>query len=87
MRLALDTNILAYAEGIGDLKRCKSARDLVARLAGPACHRSDPMLGRTASGVGRKSRPRRSRGEDLHTQLGGRLRGRRFHLRSNARRA
>ena len=34
MRLALDTNILAYAEGVGDAKRCKSARDLVARLPG-----------------------------------------------------
>ena len=34
MRLALDTNILAYAEGVGDAKRCKSATDLVARLPG-----------------------------------------------------
>ena len=34
MRIALDTNILAYAEGIGDAKRCNSARDLVARLPG-----------------------------------------------------
>lgn len=32
MRLALDTNILAYAEGIGDDIRCGKARDLVARL-------------------------------------------------------
>ena len=34
MHIALDTNILAYAEGVGDVKRCKSARDLVARLPG-----------------------------------------------------
>ena len=34
MRIALDTNILAHAEGVGDAKRCKSARDLVARLPG-----------------------------------------------------
>jgi predicted nucleic acid-binding protein len=33
-RIALDTNILAYAEGVGDAKRCKAARDLLARLPG-----------------------------------------------------
>lgn len=33
-RIALDTNILAYAEGVGDAKRCKAARELVARLPG-----------------------------------------------------
>jgi len=32
MRVALDTNILAYAEGFGDARRCAAARDLVARL-------------------------------------------------------
>lgn len=32
MRIALDTNILAYAEGIGDKARCKAARMLVERL-------------------------------------------------------
>lgn len=32
MRLALDTNVLAYAEGIGDAPRCDAARTLVARL-------------------------------------------------------
>ena len=32
MRLALDTNILAYAEGIGDETRCLSARKLVKKL-------------------------------------------------------
>ncbi len=34
MRIALDTNILAYAEGAGDARRCKAARDLIARLPG-----------------------------------------------------
>ena len=34
MRIGLDTNVLAYAEGVGDAKRCKAARDLVARLPG-----------------------------------------------------
>lgn len=34
LRIALDTNVMAYAEGVGDAKRCKLARDLVARLPG-----------------------------------------------------
>ncbi|TVR00824.1 MAG: PIN domain-containing protein [Desulfovibrionales bacterium] len=29
---ALDTNILAYAEGLGDLERCTRARELIAAL-------------------------------------------------------
>ena len=33
-RVALDTNVLAYAEGAGDTRRCKAARELVARLPG-----------------------------------------------------
>ena len=32
MRAALDTNILAYAEGVGDGKRCSRARDLIGVL-------------------------------------------------------
>ncbi|MFW6179641.1 MAG: PIN domain-containing protein [Desulfohalobiaceae bacterium] len=32
MRAALDTNILAYAEGIGDMQRCTTARELIAAL-------------------------------------------------------
>ena len=32
MGLAFDTNILAYAEGIGDETRCLSARKLVKKL-------------------------------------------------------
>ena len=32
MRIALDTNILAYAEGAGDKARCKAARTLIERL-------------------------------------------------------
>ena len=31
-RIALDTNVLAYAEGIGDAPRCTAARQLVSRL-------------------------------------------------------
>jgi predicted nucleic acid-binding protein len=34
MRIALDTNILAYAEGLGDEARCRSAVALVENLAG-----------------------------------------------------
>jgi predicted nucleic acid-binding protein len=32
MRVALDTNILAYAEGLGDLERCTRSRELIAAL-------------------------------------------------------
>ncbi|MDD5058083.1 MAG: PIN domain-containing protein [Sideroxydans sp.] len=32
MRIALDTNILAYAEGLGDKARCTKARALIERL-------------------------------------------------------
>ena len=32
MRAALDTNILAYAEGLGDARRCEQARLLLAAL-------------------------------------------------------
>jgi len=32
VRAALDTNILAYAEGVGDLERCTIARELIAAL-------------------------------------------------------
>ena len=32
MRVALDTNVLAYAEGLGDEVRCHLASDLIAKL-------------------------------------------------------
>lgn len=32
MKIALDTNILAYAEGVGDAPRCKAARVLIEQL-------------------------------------------------------
>jgi predicted nucleic acid-binding protein len=32
MRVAIDTNVLAYAEGVGDAERCRAAIDLVDRL-------------------------------------------------------
>ena len=32
MRAALDTNIIAYAEGVGDKERCDKARQVVAEL-------------------------------------------------------
>lgn len=32
MRVALDTNILAYAEGLGDAARCAAARQLIKQL-------------------------------------------------------
>lgn len=34
MRIALDTNVLVYAEGVGDAARCEAAIGLVERLAG-----------------------------------------------------
>ena len=33
MRVAVDTNILAYAEGLGDVLRCEAALDLLERLS------------------------------------------------------
>jgi len=36
VRLALDTNVLAYAEGAGEVARCDSARELIALLPGNA---------------------------------------------------
>mgnify|MGYP001397670095 CR=1 FL=1 len=33
MRVARDTNILAYAEGVGDAERCRQATELVASLS------------------------------------------------------
>lgn len=32
MRVALDTNILAYAEGLGDAQKCTSAINLIRQL-------------------------------------------------------
>ena len=32
MRVALDTNVLVYAEGFGDAARCLAARKLMAQL-------------------------------------------------------
>lgn len=32
MRIALDTNVLAYAEGLGDVPRCSRARELIEAL-------------------------------------------------------
>ncbi|GHU37176.1 twitching motility protein PilT [Betaproteobacteria bacterium] len=34
MRVALDTTILAYAEGLGDAARCSVAKDLIRQLPG-----------------------------------------------------
>lgn len=34
MRVALDTNVLVYAEGEGDARRCRAARDVLAALPG-----------------------------------------------------
>jgi len=32
VRIAIDTNVLAYAEGVGDAPRCKKALSLIAKL-------------------------------------------------------
>ena len=32
MRIAIDTHVLAYAEGVGDAPRCKKAANLIAKL-------------------------------------------------------
>ncbi|MDR3221268.1 MAG: hypothetical protein LBU46_04560 [Candidatus Accumulibacter sp.] len=44
MRIALDTNILAYAEGLGDEARCQSAVALVENLAGVLAARFNAYL-------------------------------------------
>lgn len=45
MRVAIDTGVLAYAEGVGDAERCGAAIDLVARLPEPAVVLPAQVLG------------------------------------------
>lgn len=60
MRIALDTNVLAYAEGLGDQDRCRTAMRLVERLPGEAVILPAQTLGelfRVLSGKARRSAP------------------------------
>jgi len=45
MRVAIDTNVLAYAEGVGDAERCRVAIALVDRLPEPAVLLPAQVLG------------------------------------------
>ena len=45
MRVAIDTNVLAYAEGVGDADRCRVAIGLVERLPEPAVLLPAQVLG------------------------------------------
>jgi predicted nucleic acid-binding protein len=45
MRVALDTNILAYAEGLGDEARCTAAYKLIERLPGDQVFLPAQILG------------------------------------------
>jgi predicted nucleic acid-binding protein len=58
MIYALDTNLLVYAEGIGDEKRCQASRGLVERLPPGQCVMPAQVLGelhRTLTRVGGRS--------------------------------
>ncbi len=48
MRLALDTNILAYAEGVGDTHRCNAAIQIVEQLPNHAVVLPAQVLGELA---------------------------------------
>ena len=60
MRVALDTNILAYAEGVGDEARCQRARTLITELI----HRDVVLPAQT---LGELSRAPVVGGEDAST--------------------
>ena len=54
-RIALDTNVLAYAEGVGDARRCKAARQLVSRLPAELVVLPAQVLGELHRGLVGKS--------------------------------
>ncbi len=56
MRAALDTNILAYAEGIGDADRCRQANELVESLPTDATILPAQILGELARVLTAKGR-------------------------------
>lgn len=45
MRVAIDTSVLAYAEGVGDAERCRVAIGLIERLPEPAVLLPAQVLG------------------------------------------
>lgn len=56
MRVALDTNILAYAEGVGDVSRCNAARRLVGHLPQGSVVLPAQTLGELARVLGGKAK-------------------------------
>ncbi|MCL2850321.1 MAG: PIN domain-containing protein [Micrococcales bacterium] len=68
MRVALDTNVLVYAEGEGDEARCRTARGLVARLPADEVVLPVQVLGELSKVlVGKARRPR----EEVRTAVNG----------------
>jgi predicted nucleic acid-binding protein len=55
MRVALDTNVLAYAEGVGDEDRCRVAISLIERLPEPAVMLPAQVLGELMLVLSRKA--------------------------------
>lgn len=55
MRVALDTNVLAYAEGVGDAAKREAALDLVSRLPEGAAMLPVQVLGELYSVLTRKA--------------------------------
>ncbi len=61
MRIALDTNVLAYAEGAGAAARCETARELIAALPEGTAIVPAQALGELFNVLTRKLRQRRER--------------------------
>ena len=55
MRVAIDTNVLAYAEGVGDEDRCRVAISLIERLPEPAVMLPAQVLGELMLVLSRKA--------------------------------
>lgn len=64
MRVAIDTGVLAYAEGVGDAERCGAAIDLVARLPEPAVVLPAQVLGELMLVLTRKAGRTRAAARD-----------------------
>ena len=56
MRVCLDTNILVYAEGFGDSRRCDEARELIKQLADGDVVVAAQVLGELAQVLSRKAK-------------------------------
>lgn len=64
MRVAIDTNVLAYAEGVGDAKRCRAAIALIERLPEPSVVLPAQVLGELMLVLTRKAARTREAARD-----------------------